>query len=225
MRSVLGWTLTAAGACCLTACAPAPVEPACPPPVPTETTAGTTAPVIYVAANSWHSDIGLPIEDLTGPLAYFRQKFPTARSIMIGYGKQKFITEPAHSPDAYMLGPFSGPGAIQVQGLSTLPSVAYLPGETVALRLSPDGEATLEAFIWQELVKTHAGDPTPVASDRPGFLFYAARSSYSLEHTCNRWAADALHAAGLPVDGDGVVFSGQVMRRAAAVSARQCPVD
>ena len=209
--------LAAGWAGALAACS-APVETACPPPAP-------PAPVVYVSADSWHADIGLPVEELTGPLAYFRAEFPSARSIMFGYGKRTFITAPPDSFSEYLLGPVPGPAAVQVLGLSVLPDAAYRPGETVALRLPPGGEAALEDFIWQDLSKNDAGEPIHIASSRVGFLFYAALSQYNLLHSCNRWAADALAAAGLPLDGRGVILSGQVIGRAATARARQCRAD
>ncbi|HTH99157.1 MAG TPA: DUF2459 domain-containing protein [Stellaceae bacterium] len=200
----------------LSACAAWPVAPPCPPPSEAE------GPVVYVAVDSWHADIGLPSDELTGPLAYFRQVYPNARAIMFGYGKRTFITAPTDSLSEYLLGPVPGPAAIQLLGLSTLPDAAYLPGETVALHLTKEGEAKLEDFIWQDLAKDASGKPKQIDSSRVGILFYAANSRYTLLHTCNSWAVDALAASGLPLDSHGVIFSGQAMARAQAARARQC---
>jgi hypothetical protein len=68
-----------------------------------------------------------------------------------------------------------------------------------------------------------SGNPRLVGPGRfPGSQFYAAEHGYSLAYTCNTWVADALHAAGLPVDEGGVVFSGQTMARVEAAAAAQC---
>jgi hypothetical protein len=201
----------------LAACAGPPATPPCPPP--------DHGPVAYVAADAWHADIGLPVDELTGPLAYFRQVFPQARAIMFGYGKRTFITAPPDSLSEYALGPLPGPSAVQIVGLSGLPDSAYLPGETVELSLTPESEARLEDFIWRALAKDASGSPKRISSDRTGIVFYAGASRYSLLHTCNTWVAEGLAAAGLPVDSGGVIFSGQVMARAANARARQCKVS
>jgi hypothetical protein len=59
-------------------------------------------------------------------------------------------------------------------------------------------------------------------STDPDGLFYAAQSEYNLFHTCNAWTADALHEAGLPISGDNVIFSGQVMSRVDEAAESQC---
>ena len=56
----------------------------------------------------------------------------------------------------------------------------------------------------------------------PGSLFYAATPTYALDYTCNAWTADAARAAGAAITPAGIVFAGQVMRRARLAAA--CPL-
>ncbi len=166
-------------------------------------------------------EIGLAADRVEGPLSVFRDIFPGARGLMFGYGKRTFFTAKADTFSEYVLGPVPGPAAIQATGLTTLPDAAYEPRAVMVMRLPPGGARALSDFLWADLDRDTAGGPRLIApGNYPGSLFYAARSGYSLAHTCNTWAADALHAAGLAVDGDGVVFSGQVVAR--AVEARAC---
>ncbi len=123
----------------------------------------------------------------------------------------------------YLLGPVPGPALIEVTGLKVPPSVAYPGEDTIVLPLPPGGARALSEFLWRDLETDGGQKPRLVAPGQfPGSLFYAARSRYSLAHTCNTWAADALRAAGLPVRADGVVFSGAVMSRAADARAAYC---
>lgn len=192
------------------------------PPTPCPDPAAGTR-VIYLTSHGWHTDIGLPVDELDGPLAAFRRVFPGARAIMFGYGKRTFLTAPPDSLSEYVLGPVPGPAALQITGLAVLPTEAYRPGDTTVLRLSPEGEAALAGFIWNELGKDAAGRPKYIGPGwYKGTLFYAARSEYALLHTCNTWTAEALAAAGLPIGSDGVVFSGQVVARAERAEAGQC---
>jgi hypothetical protein len=177
----------------------------------------------YVVGEGWHTQIGLPVEELVGPLAFYRSAFPGARAIMFGYGKKTFFTAPATSPSEYVLGPFPGPAVIQVVALSVLPSEAYPADDTIVLTLPPGGAAALSAAIWDDLGKDETGKPQLVSvGERPASVFYTARSRYNLLHTCNTWVADLIHATGLNMSGDGVVFSGQVMSRTADVAIAQC---
>lgn len=178
---------------------------------------------VYVVEQGWHVELGLPAEELKGPLAIYRETFPGARAVMFGYGKRTFMTAAPDDIREYLLGPVPGPAVIEAVGLTVLPPAAYPGAETVALRLPPDGARALSDFIWQDLDKDRAGRPRLVGPGSfPGSLFYVARSGYSMMHTCNRWAVDALVAAGEPVAGDGVVFSGQAMARVEAALAGQC---
>lgn len=185
---------------------------------------GTDA--IYVVGRGWHAEIGIPVEQLDGPLGFYRTVFPGARVVMFGYGKKTFITAPATTLAEYVLGPFPGPAVIQVTGLAVTPLQAYEPGSTIRLAMPPGGDAALSAAIWNDLAKDQHGAPRLVSlGHHPVSVFYASRSGYSLLHTCNTWTANLLHAAGLGIATDGVVFSDQVMARAAAVAAAQCPAS
>ena len=179
--------------------------------------------VVYVVEAGWHVEIGIPVEELGDGLAVYRTIFPGARVLMVGYGKQTFFTAPPDAISEYFLGPFPGVAVIHVVGLNVTPVEAYSPGETVTLMLPPGGARALSNYIWQDLSKDKSGEPEEVArSTDPDGLFYAAQSEYNLFHTCNTWAAEALHEAGLPVSGDGVIFSGQVMAQVNAAAESQC---
>ena len=191
------------------------MEPTCPPP--------TTGDLVYVVGQDWHAEIGIPIEELDDDLLFYRDLFPGARVIMFGYGKKTFFTAPPETLSEYILGPFPGPAVIQAVGLRVTPMEAYPPENTITLMLTPEGRKNLSAYIWGDLAKSPAGKPQIVAhSTSPDGLFYAALGKYNLLHTCNTWTADALHAAGLPVSGDSVIFSNQVMIRASEAAASQC---
>jgi hypothetical protein len=178
---------------------------------------------VYVVSHGWHVEVGIPADRLQGPLAWYRDVFPGARAIMFGFGKKTFMTGPAKTFREYLLGPIPGPAVIQVTGLSVLPPDAYSPGDTIALPLPPGGAEGFSRFIWDDLAKDKVGLPRLVApGHHPGSLTYVADSEYTLFHTCNAWAVDALVAAGLPISSAGVVFSGQAMGRAEATAAQRC---
>ncbi len=179
--------------------------------------------VVYVVGREWHAEIGIPVEELKGNLAFYRTLFPEARTLMFGYGKKTFFTAPPDTISEYFLGPVPGPAVIHVVGLRVSAAEAYPAEDTITLTLPPGGSKALSAFIWNDLAKNTSGKPTIVShSTYPAGLFYAANSEYTLWHTCNTWATEALRAAGLPVSSSGVAFSGQVMNRAEKVAESQC---
>lgn len=179
--------------------------------------------VVYVLDHGWHTDIGIPAHELSGPAAVFRTIFPGAISVVFSFGKRTFITAPVDDWGEYLLGPVPGPSAILVTGLNVMPDAAYGGAPFVILHLPDGGARALSEFLWREIGKDRAGRARLI--DRAPFLgglFYAATRTYTLAHTCNTWAADALRAAGTPVSPDGVVFASQVMARVR--QAAQCRV-
>ncbi|WP_264813232.1 DUF2459 domain-containing protein [Gluconacetobacter sacchari] len=176
---------------------------------------------VYLVDRGWHTEIGLPVAALSGRLAVFREIFPGARTVLFGYGKKTFFTAPASSIEEYLIGPFPGPAVVQVFAMTTTPDRAYGPGAVVVLPMRRAETDRLSDFIGRDLETGRDGRPRLVAvGHRPESLFYAARSRYTLFHTCNGWVAQALGRAGLPVSDAGVVFAGQVMARAAPLACR-----
>ena len=201
--------LLAIGAC-------APLETTCVP-------ATKDNNIVYVVEHGWHAEIGIPVEALDRSLGFVHDRFPGAKYVMFGYGKRTFWTAPPHSISEYVLGPFPGPGLIQMVGLNTTPLEAYDSGDTVQLELPPGGAHLLSAYIDQDLVKNDRGEPVIVAtSTSPAGLFYAVKSEYNIMHTCNTWTADALRSAGWSISSGTVVFSGQVMSRVDDLAESQC---
>lgn len=187
---------------------------AAPPGCPARVLGGDVA---YIVNHGWHVGVGLPTAELTGPLAFYRTVFPDARTLMFGYGKQTFFTAKIETLGDVLLGPVPGAGVILVTGLLVPPPRAFPDTDVLVLPLPPGGARALSDFIWNQLEKGRAGEPRLVAlGNFPGSIFYGARVGYSLVHNCNTWVAQGLQAAGLPVSPGGVVFSGQVMARAAA---------
>ncbi len=185
---------------------------------PPAATCGHAAPsrdVVYIVDHGWHTDIGIPASELSGPAASFRAIYPGVASLVFSYGKRTFLTAPADDWSEYLLGPVPGPGAILVTGLSVMPDQAYDAASVVVLRLPAGGAQALSNYLWAGLRKDRAGKPLLIdPAPFPGGVFYAATDTYTLTHTCNTWAVDALRAAGAPVDPTGVVFAGQAMARA-----------
>ncbi len=135
---------------------------------------------------------------------------------MFGFGKRTFITAKVESFAELIMGPVPGPGAIQVIGLGADPDEAYGPGQVIRLSLQPSQADRLSDFIWDQIGRTHAGQPRLVSPGLfPGSLFYASSQGYGLAYTCNTWSARALQAAGLRVDPDGIILPNGLFKQVA----------
>ncbi len=202
---------------CLPAgCAGIPGLPDCQP----GWTAGADG-VMWVVRQGWHTEIGLPATEITGPLKVFRDVFPGAQVLMFGYGKRTFITAKVETPAELVMGPLPGPSAVQVTALRVDPNNAY-DGPVAAVALPPGGAARVSDYLWEAIGKTNAGEPRLIAKGLfPGSLFYAGARRYDLAFTCNTFTAAAIEAAGLPASPRDVVWAAGAMD-AAAATGRAC---
>jgi hypothetical protein len=144
--------------------------------------------------------------------------------LVVGFGKRTFMMAPVTGLGDLLVGPFPGSGTLLVAGLTAPVDRAYADGTVAVLPMTAPQATRLSAFLWHSFVLDH-GLPRKIGNGFfPGSVFYAARSGYSGLYTCNSWTDDALHAAGLTTGPLGVVFAGQVMRRAARKAGGECAI-
>ena len=176
---------------------------------------------VYVIGRGWHTDIGLPVEEITGPLAVVEDAFPGVRVLTFGFGERQFLVNRKQTFGAMLRALLPSQSAVLVTALRTAPEVAFGSPNVVVLPVSRDGLERIEATIWQEFERPAPGAPTPLAEGPyPGSMFYAAGDTYFGLYTCNTWTAETLRAGGLPMPAAGVLFAGQVMGTARWIAAR-----
>ena len=179
-------------------------------------------PVVYVIERDWHTDIGLPVDEIAGPLITLTAAFPGVRFLTFGFGERQFLINRSRRAGAMLSALLPSQSALLMTALRAPPAEAFGQSNVVAVRVSPAGLQAIEAKIWREFELSPAGDPVLLAEGPyPGSAYYAASDTYSGIFTCNTWTADVLHASGLPVQATGVLFSGQVMGQAQWIGARQ----
>ena len=178
--------------------------------------------VVYVIRRDWHTDIGLPAQEIAGPLTTLEESFPGVRFLTFGFGERQFLVNHTQDFGAMLSALLPSRSAVLITALSAPPEQAFGPQNVVVLRLSRAGLDRIEAAIWDEFEQAPAGEPVKLADGPyPGSVFYAARSTYDGFFTCNSWTAETLRAGGLPMPAAGVLFSGQVMGSARWISTQQ----
>jgi uncharacterized protein (TIGR02117 family) len=168
--------------------------------------------VIYVISGGWHTELGLPLEALSGSLAALKPDFPSARYLVFGWGARDYYMAKKADIGDLLRAAASGPAIMLVIPLE-IPPVAFFGASNVAvLRAAREGTQRLSEFLWDYLAVDKEGPPRRIgAGPYPQSLFYASTGTYNLGHTCNTWTAEALRVAGLPVSAAGVVFASQVL--------------
>ena len=177
---------------------------------------------ISVIERGWHTDISLPAQEVSGPLAALKTEFPGARFLVFGFGERTYYMSKDKTFGEMLAAPFPGPGTILLTALSAPPAEAFGGSHVITLRLSQPGVNQVVAFIWQSLKKKNDGLPDRLAEGPyPGSVFYAAEPRYDLFDNCNSWTMQALQQGGLPVHLTGVFFSDQVMEQTRRVAKLQ----
>jgi uncharacterized protein (TIGR02117 family) len=176
---------------------------------------------VYVVGRGWHTDIGLPVDEIAGPLATLRNAFPGVRVLTFGFGERQFLVNREKTVGAMLNALLPSQSALLMTALRTTPQEAFGASNVVILPLSRAGLERIEARVWQELERSATGQPMVLAEGPyPGSVFYAARDTYDGLYTCNTWTAETLRVGGLPIPDTGVLFAGQVMGMARWIGAR-----
>ena len=176
---------------------------------------------LWVLDRGWHTELALRADAITGGLALFRELFPGARTLLFGFGKRTFMVAPARGLSEWIAGPFPGEGLMQVIGWSVAPD-GDAARPAVGLAVPDAGFDALCRFVWRSFARDADGRPLLIGAKAES-VFYASPHGYALDYTCNRWTAEALAAAGLPVRGQGVVLVADVLRQLAALPTLCAP--
>jgi uncharacterized protein (TIGR02117 family) len=184
--------------------------------------------ILYVIERGWHTDIGLPVDEITGLLTKLERPFPGVRFLTFGFGERQFLITRQVSLLTMLAALLPSRSALLMTALSTSPEVAFGQQNVVALHVSQASLQGIENRIWDELEQSPTGDPIWLADGPyPGSVFYAARDTYDGFYTCNTWTAAMMRSGGVPMSTTGILFAGQVMgmarwiTRADAVTARR----
>jgi uncharacterized protein (TIGR02117 family) len=168
--------------------------------------------MIYVISGGWHTELALPVEALGSTLAALKPDFPTARYLVFGWGARDYYMSQSSGIGDLLRAAAPGPAVMLVIPLQISPEAFFGASNVFVLPASRQGIQHLSEFLWEYLVDEQKGSLDRVGTGPyPQSVFYASAGTYNLGHTCNTWTAEALRAAGLPVNAAGVVFAGQVL--------------
>jgi hypothetical protein len=185
---------------------------------------GTGGATISVIDRGWHTDIALPAEAISGPVAALVRAFPGVRFLVFGFGDRAYYMAPDETFFGRVVALFPGPGVILVTGLSASPADAFGGDHVVSLRISQGQLRAMTSFVQHSLENSTDGSFERLGDGPyPGSVFYASGVRYDAFHNCNRWTLDALRSGGLAAEPDGVIFAGQVVEQAKRIAARQPP--
>jgi hypothetical protein len=178
-------------------------------------------PVVYVIERRWHSDIGVPVAEIAGPLTALARPWPGANFLTFGFGERGYVVDNRRSWFDMLMALLPGRSVLLTTALTSSPAAAFGAEHVVTLRVSAAGLAAIERRLWSE-VAGPGGEAVQLADGPyPGSAFYAAKDTYDGLYTCNTWTTEVLRAGGLGLPAAGVLFVGQVMGPARWLAANQ----
>jgi uncharacterized protein (TIGR02117 family) len=181
---------------------------------------------VYVVNRGWHTDIGLPVDEMTGPLTSLGHDYPGVRFMTFGFGERAFFMARSVGVGDMLAALFPSESAVLMTALRRPPEEAFGSEQVVTLRLTQENADKIAELIWLALEKQPDGSAFRLADGPyPGSAFYASTETYNAFYTCNTWTALVLRNAGLPVNPDGVLFAGQVMQQVQQIAASQSRVS
>ena len=186
----------------------------CSASTPVEPYAGSASrtELVYVISGGWHTELGLPLGTISGPLSALKPEFPSARYLVFGWGARDYYMAPNPGIGALLRAAAPGPAVMLIIPLQMPPEAFFGASNAVVIHASRDGIERLSELLWNYLAPDKKGPPRRVGTGPyPQSVFYASTGTYNLSHTCNTWTAEALSVAGLPVSSAGVVFAAQVL--------------
>lgn len=178
--------------------------------------------IVYVIERGWHTDIGIPVQEISGSLAAMEAGYPGVRYLTFGFGERQFLVDREHGILTTISAVLPSKSAVLMTALAASPQEAFGEANVVTVHVGQAALDAMEANIWREFELQPDGRPVFLASGPyPGSNFYAGRNTYAGYFTCNTWTAETLRAGGLLDSSRGVLFSGQVMGLARRIAARQ----
>jgi uncharacterized protein (TIGR02117 family) len=177
-----------------------------------DTGSASRTKLLYVISGDWHTEIGLPVGTIGGPLAALKAEFPGARYLVFGWGARDYYMarNPGLGDILRALAP--GPAVMLAIPLQMPPEAFFGASNVVVMHVSPDGLLRLSEHLWSYLAMDKERLPRRIGTGPfPQGIFYTSTGTYNLGHTCNTWTAEALQVSGLPVNAAGVVFASQVL--------------
>ncbi len=177
--------------------------------------------MIYVVDRGWHTDLGLPVDEVTGPLASLELQFPGIRFMVFGFGERRFYMARNAGSGGMLAALFPSESAILMTALRAPPAEAFGDQHVVTLHLPRSGFERIAMQLWSDLQRTPDGSVVRLA-DGPyvGSVFYASGQTYDAFHTCNTWTALMLRDGGFPIN-THVLFADQVMQQVTQIAAMQ----
>jgi uncharacterized protein (TIGR02117 family) len=179
------------------------------------------ATTIFIVHDTWHAAIVIKKADMATVFLPELRDFPSADYLEFSWGDREYFPAPDGGVGLALKAAFWSTGSIlHVVGFKDAVEKVYPSADIIGITLSEEGFQRLIKFISDTFSRQH---PPAPAEARPGLFsnskFYAAEGKFSLLRTCNTWVAEALSAAGLPINPGYVITAGNLNKQVRSFAA------
>ena len=163
---------------------------------------------IYVVERGWHTDIGLPVDEIAGPLATLERGFPGVRFVVFGFGERAYYMARRTGSAELLTAMFPSKSAILMTALSASPIEAFADQHVVELHLPQDAVDRIANRISQVLEKARTAQRfawlmalIPAASSllQPKRTTCSTRATHGQRHCCTTRACPSIRRCCWPI--------------------------
>lgn len=167
---------------------------------------------VFIVHSSWHAAIVLRARDIDLAAIPELRDLPGARFVEFSWGDQNYFPDPHAGVLTALKAAFWSSGSVVHVVAVNDDLRSFYPGASVVeLHFSRAAYAKLVQFISASFSRS---SPGIAARPSPGLFaysrFYPSTLRFSMIRTCNRWVADGLKAAGVPIAPSYVITAGQL---------------
>ncbi|MEN8142478.1 MAG: DUF2459 domain-containing protein [Thermodesulfobacteriota bacterium] len=173
---------------------------------------------IYVVNHGWHTGIVVAADSLGPELSFLKKQFKNGRYYEFGWGDERFyragrVTIPLAA--RAMLWPTAS--VMHVVALPALPTEYFAGSRVVKVNISQQGHEYLNSALYNSFHLGENGLPVDQGEGLYGnSRFYTGSGQYFLTRTCNKWTAQSLYRAGIPINPVLTVTASGVMAQVVA---------
>ena len=180
--------------------------------------AAAAAHTVHLVNIGWHVGIVLPVDAALRRNLPEVAGFPGAAFLEIGWGDETFYRAKETSAAMALEAAFSpGPAVVHVFGFSQPVAFTFPDADILTLSIEEPGYIRLLRHIHKSFGRNGDGSGRTMGPGLHGAetsRFYAGTGRFHLFNTCNTWTAEAIAAAGLAIEPQGIITAGGLMNAA-----------
>lgn len=176
---------------------------------------------VWLVRHGWHTRIAVRRSDVDAQLWPESRELGDVAYLEVGWGDRGFYPKDAPGVwDAINAVIRPTPAALHVGGFDRPPAEFLPEAPVVRLAVTPAGLDALARFFHRAYARDASGSPVRI---RRGYYarsyFYEATGRYHAFNNSNTWVAEALRAAGFPLEPGRALTASSLLRQASQFGA------